>query len=292
MAPRLPPLAWLFLIAAGFASFTASIGVRRFLLLLFLYAAGTLGIGAFLHALSGRAFLLEGWDRAAIWGCAGFGALFGWGLWDRMSRKGPPRWGRMLAGFGLAALLVSPIDLGRTGLRDSPSLQYFVRTVGLVSKPIFAPDPGPSAPKKGPRPVEKAAARQVPDFSLPDASGQERTLSGLMRGEKTLLFVYSGGCAHCLSRLPGLAEFGRALAGLGVRVIGVEYMGTPGSVLSNAARLGLDGPVLADGNGRVCGLLGVGEFTVFVLDGQRRILHRSGMEDRERIASLSLSPEQ
>ncbi len=287
MVPSLPPLAWLSLIFLGFASFTSSVGVRRFFPLLFLYAAGTLGIGAFLHALSGRAFLLEGWDRAAIWACAGFGALFGWGLWDRMSRKGPPRWGRMVAGIGLGALLASPIDRGRTALPQiPPSLTQLFQTVGVVSKSVLLPGPGPSGtPPVGPRKAEDAAL-EVRDFILPDASGQERSFSGLTRGKPSLLAVYSGACAHCGTRLTGLSLFARELARAGIPVVGVEYMGTPESVRATLVRFGLDFPVLADGNGRVCGMLGIGEFTLLALDGERRVLFRGGLEDPGRIRSL------
>ncbi len=286
MAPSLPPLAWLSLILLGFASFTASVGVRRFFPLLLLYCAGTLGVGAFLHALSGRAFLLEGWDRAAIWGCAGLGALFGWGLWDRMSRRGPLRWGRMLAGFGLAALLASHADRGRTALPQvPPPLLHLLQVVGVVSKSVLLPGPGPSGPPPAPSPTGEETA-PVGDFILPDSSGYERSLSGLTRGKRSLLIVYSGACAHCGSRLPGATMFSRSLAREGVPVVGIEYMGTPESVRATSTRFELGFPVLADGNGRVCGLLGVGEFTLLVLDEERRVLYRGGLEDPGRILSL------
>jgi peroxiredoxin len=108
----------------------------------------------------------------------------------------------------------------------------------------------------------------------------------LTRGKPSLLAVYSGACAHCGSRLPGLAMFGRELARAGIPVIGIEYMGTPESVRATSSRFELGFPLLADGNGRVCGLLGVGEFTLLVLDGDRRILYRGGLEDPDHIRSF------
>lgn len=75
----------------------------------------------------------------------------------------------------------------------------------------------------------------------------------------------------------------RRFAARNIAVIGVQYYGNSKSCHVNATRLGLAGPLLADSEGKVCGSLGVGEFTVMTLD-ERNIIRYRGEPVEEAIA--------
>ena len=130
-----------------------------------------------------------------------------------------------------------------------------------------------------------AAGSLAPDFTLPNDSGEETTLSGL-RGQRVILYFYpkdstSGCTAEAVAFRDRLEDFKR----LGYVVLGVSR----DSVKSHCTfrdRQSLNFPLLSDKEETVCGLYGVIkekmmcgrkcrgiERSTFVIDEEGRITH-------------------
>lgn len=119
------------------------------------------------------------------------------------------------------------------------------------------------------------------DFPLIERDGSERLAGSTLGKGKTVMYLYSPYCGHCQKLLPGFAGLARRLDSMRSPVVGVQFMGNPSMV---AAATEAPGRLLADPGGKFCGAVGVGEFTVFVLDAEGTILHRSAGDDLDTIA--------
>ncbi len=118
----------------------------------------------------------------------------------------------------------------------------------------------------------KPGPARIPQFVLLEQDGSVRDVLTTLGPRKTVMYLYSPSCGHCAKMLPRFAEFTRRLDPERVTVVGVQFYGS--LQLLNTAGIA-PGRLLADRQGEFCGLVGVGEFTVFVLDREGNILHRS-----------------
>ncbi|MBI5203028.1 MAG: redoxin domain-containing protein [Elusimicrobia bacterium] len=115
-------------------------------------------------------------------------------------------------------------------------------------------------------------------FALIDREGRTRPVASVLGPGRTLIYFYSPYCAHCAKMLPDFLNFALPLVKDGVSVVGVQYQG---SVQLLAQSASLPDTLYADPKGEFCGAVGVGEFTVFVVDAEGRILLRSSGSDYE-----------
>ncbi len=119
----------------------------------------------------------------------------------------------------------------------------------------------------------------VYDFAAEDETGQQRTF-GEFRGTKpVLIYFYAGGCGHCMQMLPKLQqnELLYRAKSLGFQIMGVEFYGTPENSKRISETYGLPSPILADRQGKICGQLGVGEFTIFIVGADSVLYFRDIM---------------
>jgi peroxiredoxin len=115
--------------------------------------------------------------------------------------------------------------------------------LGLVARAAQQPSaPLPDVQKLGPQ-----VGTRVPDFSLSDQGGQQRSLQSLM-GPKGLMLVFSRSadwCPYCKTQLAELQTRTASLKKHGINVAAVTYDAVP--VLADfAKRRGITFPLLSD----------------------------------------------
>lgn len=97
----------------------------------------------------------------------------------------------------------------------------------------------------------------APDFALPTTTGSEVSLdSVLAEGDALLYFSMGVGCDGCFGQIP---EIESALAERGVTLVSFMVQ-SPDMVAAEAARFGIDGPILIDADRSVSnayGMIGV-----------------------------------
>ncbi|MBI5625354.1 MAG: redoxin domain-containing protein [Elusimicrobia bacterium] len=127
------------------------------------------------------------------------------------------------------------------------------------------------------------------DFSLLDQDGQRQTLSGLAAGRPAVLYGFSGDCAQCRTDLGRLVQAVGSNPPEGAAFVGLMHQGTPPGARSLKDSLRLPGSILADADGSACGNLGIGEFTVIVLDRKRRPVFRGGVTGMTQVLPAALA---
>lgn len=91
-----------------------------------------------------------------------------------------------------------------------------------------------------------AVGADAPDFTLPDATGGEVTLSSLLADGPVVVSFYRGGwCPYCSTELRTLQTRLPEIAAAGGRLVAVSPQ-TPDNSLSTAEKLALAFPVLSD----------------------------------------------
>ncbi len=96
-----------------------------------------------------------------------------------------------------------------------------------------------------------AVGAPAPDFTLPDASGTEVTLSTLLGEGPVVLSFYRGGwCPYCSTQLRAMQARLPEIEGAGGRLVAVSPQ-TPDNSLSTAEKLELAFPVLSDAGNAV-----------------------------------------
>jgi thiol-disulfide isomerase/thioredoxin len=95
------------------------------------------------------------------------------------------------------------------------------------------------------------AQRGAPvDFSGTPLDGRQFTLSST-RGHVTVLNVWASWCPPCRAEAPGLVRAAEALAGQGVRFVGVNTRDQPAQARAYVRRFGLPFPSVVDDGGAV-----------------------------------------
>jgi hypothetical protein len=132
-------------------------------------------------------------------------------------------------------------------------------------------------------PVPEAVAADPAVEPLPEPLGY------LTSGRPSLVYFYSGGCRHCVDKLPEAAALVRRMEARGATVVGVEYLGTRESVDRHRAEFSLPGTLLPDEQGMICHGMGAMELTLVVLDVRGETQYRGGGEDPAAV-ELALFP--
>lgn len=132
------------------------------------------------------------------------------------------------------------------------------------------PLPPPSLPV-----LPVASALLAEDFSLPDLSGEPRTLAD-HAGEVVLLNFWASWCPPCREELPSLQRLHDSLGGEGLRVIAVSVdAGSSEAVSRFVERNGVTLPVLHDRGGGVARRYRVRAYpTSVVVDRAGRVVAR------------------
>lgn len=98
---------------------------------------------------------------------------------------------------------------------------------------------------------------KAPEFSLPDATGAEVSLSSLLAEGPVVLAFYRGGwCPYCLTELRALQARMADITAAGATLVAVSPQ-TPDSSLSTVEKLELAFPVLSDEGNRVAESFGL-----------------------------------
>ncbi len=88
-----------------------------------------------------------------------------------------------------------------------------------------------------------AVGGSAPDFELPTTTGTQVSLeSVLAEGDALLYFSMGVGCDGCFAQIPEIRD---TLKDQGITLVSVMVQ-SPGQVASEAARFGIDGPILID----------------------------------------------
>jgi peroxiredoxin len=89
---------------------------------------------------------------------------------------------------------------------------------------------------------------EAPDFALPDTAGNTVTLADVTDGQDALLFFSMGvGCDGCFLQIPEIEE---QLADRGIALVPI-MVDPAGWLAAEAARLGVDSPILVDADRNV-----------------------------------------
>lgn len=106
-----------------------------------------------------------------------------------------------------------------------------------------------------------AVGATVPNFTLPDATGQEVELASLLENGPVILSFYRGGwCPYCNMELRGLQQALPQIRELGATLVAVSPE-TPDNSLTTAEKNDLSFPVLSDAGNVIARELGL-VFTV------------------------------
>lgn len=118
-------------------------------------------------------------------------------------------------------------------------------------------------------PAAKLAPQEI-SFTLKDEIGLSRSLNDIQSNKPAFVYVFAGDCNHCIgllktinnSILPKVKEDQ-------FRIIGVDALGPHGTqeqLVEIRDTFNLPSPILADKDDRVCKSLGIGEFTVLLVN--------------------------
>lgn len=190
----------------------------------------------------------------------------------------------------VAGAQVRPASATGPGRRFGRPALVAVAVGGVFCAALFARWKGIGSNAPVPRPLQ-ALGGPVADFSLLDQNGRRQSLSVLADGRPMVLYGFSGDCGQCRDDLGLLVRAIGSKPPSGVVFVGLQHQGTPRAAAALREALHLPGSVLVDADGGACASLGVGEFTVFVLDRERRPVYRGGVAGMtEALASVAAFP--
>ncbi len=138
-----------------------------------------------------------------------------------------------------------------------------------------------------------AAEEIAPDFTLPDLKGEDVTLSDALADGPVVLDFWATWCKPCRKAMPKLRDLAREFADDGVTVLAVS-IDDPRSrakVASTARSLGLESPVLLDGDKTVASLYRVHSVPTTILidrDGTVASVHRGYRDGDEAILAREI----
>ena len=137
--------------------------------------------------------------------------------------------------------------------------------VGLLSVLVLAGTTLPSAVRASGQ-LDEVDASAPLEASLPDLYGRERTLDEF-RGKVVLVNFWASWCTPCVTEMPSIQRLAATLEGEPFAVIGVNVSESKLRVRTMAQRLGLDFPILLDGEGETFKSWGATVLpTTYVLD--------------------------
>jgi len=122
-----------------------------------------------------------------------------------------------------------------------------------------------------PGPQHSGAGKVSPDFTLPDLSGGQLTLSSY-RGKVVLLDFWATWCEPCKQEIPHFVEMQNQLGGQGLQIIGVSMDDTPDPVPAFVREFKINYPIVM-GDAKIGELYGgvLGLPIAFLIDREGRI---------------------
>jgi mono/diheme cytochrome c family protein len=163
---------------------------------------------------------------------------------------------------------------------------------GIALRSLAAAPAGGAAPdaagelESGPRVVRAAEAgigRLVPDLVGKDLSGKSASLTQLAGPKGLVLAVISSSCPVSKRLAPVLGKLEAAASAPGFRFayLAAVATDTPERLRLLAKGAGLRGPILRDGDRKLCAALGMQTTTeVLVLDAARTVVYRGAVSDQ------------
>lgn len=157
---------------------------------------------------------------------------------------------------------VAPFALGMETLagrrtRTSFARTLFVLTLAGTSLPLAVGATGR---------LDEVHASAPLEASLPDLTGRQRAIDEL-RGKVVLVNFWASWCTPCVTEMPSIQRLAATLEGEPFAVIGVNVSESKLRVRTMAQRLGLDFPILLDGEGEIFTSWGATVLpTTYVLD--------------------------
>lgn len=107
--------------------------------------------------------------------------------------------------------------------------------------------PPAAAPAASPLPQE--ALTHLPDFSLPDLSGEPQS-SSRWTGKVLVLNFWATWCLPCRKEMPGFMELQKELGGKGLQFVGIA-IDSPRAVREFATARNINYPILIGGEGAI-----------------------------------------
>ncbi len=155
-----------------------------------------------------------------------------------------------------------------------------VLTVLLIAAAALA---GCSASPVTTKPVAKIA---VPDFTLPDLSGNQVTLSSFKGKSPVLLTFWATWCPYCIEEMPNLVRLQKKY-GDKIKILAIDIQEPRARVISFARNRNIDLTILLDEEGDVSAAFGlVGVPTLVLIDKEGMgVLADSGLS-AEMLASI------
>jgi len=127
----------------------------------------------------------------------------------------------------------------------------------------------------------QAIGCEVPDFSLRDVAGGERTLSGELAGQKAAVVVFwSCICSHCLRYDPFLNTFRERHPDIGLLAVASRQQETADALRAAAGERKLSFPILIDPAGRLARQWSTEQTPrAFLIAPDRRLLYRGAIDN-------------
>jgi len=118
---------------------------------------------------------------------------------------------------------------------------------------------------------------QFPSFSLQRSDGSEWRLAD-HAGKPKLVMFWATWCPYCRKLMPGIAGLHEEFEGRGLEVVAVNFR-DDGDTDAYAREMGLDFDIVLDGDALAAQAGVTGTPTVFVLDGDDRVMLRTTTSD-------------
>jgi peroxiredoxin len=141
-------------------------------------------------------------------------------------------------------------------------------------------------------PVPAAIGTMVEDFRLPDADGNQHTLTSLKGKNGTVLVFLSIQCPICSAYNDRLVKLTQEYRARGINVVGINANSDEqaAEIKSYVKEKGLNFPVLKDSDNKIADRLGAAHTPeVFFLDASGRIAYHGAIDNSKNPASVNAS---
>jgi peroxiredoxin len=131
-------------------------------------------------------------------------------------------------------------------------------------------------------PTANLAPQEI-NFTLKDETGLNRSLNDIQSNKPAFVYIFAGDCNHCIgllrtinnSILPKVKEDKFCI--IGVDALGPH--GTQEQLVEIRDTFNLPSPILADKDDKVCKSLGIGEFTVLLVNPDGMLTYRKTIRE-------------
>ncbi len=121
------------------------------------------------------------------------------------------------------------------------------------------------------------------DVTFVDQQGVTQSLYKIINGRQAFIYLYSGCCKHCNKMLPDVARLTDDFDDKKHVILGIQYAGGKVCTLTEQHSKQIGGMLITDAGGKICGLFGVGDFTVIIADKNQTIIYRGNFMDSDNV---------